>query len=124
MDVVVAIVSVPLLGAVQFHHTDFPPLCPACLGSLTSEVAPTLLPETVNVVPLSETALANASLAGPGTVTDARKATEPEAPPLPSTAILYTAPTLTGNETLLVVPPLALLSFDATALKAPMLVPW
>jgi hypothetical protein len=83
-----------------------------------------LLPVTEKEVPVTAVALKNASLVGPGTVTDPLSVITPDAALFPSTAIRYTAPLVTGNESELVITPLDALSFEATAVKAPTLEPW
>jgi hypothetical protein len=82
------------------------------------------VPVTEKEVPVTVVALENASLAGPGTATDPFTVIAPDAPLFPSTAMRYTAPLVTGNESKLVIPPLAESSFEATAVKAPTLDPW
>ena len=58
----VSIVTVPLVGAVQVHHTLLPPVLPPWFGSPASLVAPTFVPLTVIEGPMIVVALANASL--------------------------------------------------------------
>ena len=53
-----------LAGAVQRYHTECPPESPAWFGSPVSLVAPTLLPVTLPVLPLSDWPLAKASFTG------------------------------------------------------------
>jgi hypothetical protein len=65
----VEIVSTPFAGAVNFHHTDFPPEYPAWLGSPDCFVALRFVPETVVDEVGSAVADANASLAGGSGVT-------------------------------------------------------
>ena len=57
-------VQVPVLGAVQTHQTDFAGALPAWLGSPTSEVPSTLLPERVQEEPVTLVALAKESFPG------------------------------------------------------------
>src|SRR6266567_8789229 len=60
----VSMVTAPLPGAVQAHHTEAPPMLLPILGSPDSRVAPTLLPVVVTTAPVSGRALAKLSLTG------------------------------------------------------------
>ena len=59
----------PAAGAVQRHHTDLPPGCPAWFGSPGSLLAPTLVPTVFPEENPRAAALMNLSLSGTGTLT-------------------------------------------------------
>ena len=77
-------VQLPLFGAVQTHHTDLAGALPAWLGSPTSEVPSTLLPDTVQLLPEAVLAVDQASFAGRtgvGTLVDCRALARFSRPP-------------------------------------------
>ena len=60
----VVMMTSPLVGAVQLHQIELPPILPAWFGSPDSLFAPTFDPVVVMFVPVRMIRLLNRSLAG------------------------------------------------------------
>jgi hypothetical protein len=93
---VTLIVHQPSAGAVQEYQRLAPDALGASRGSPDCRVAPVLSPTTVRRAPASGWRCSNASLAGGGWRRASRKKSACVAP---LTAMVYSCPALTGNET-------------------------